>query len=91
MSEWRRRVHVHLFKHFSILYTLPAPSGQYWIDPVNGDLYIPVLKECHAGVYHGVVSVGKNRLIYSNPATIMVLSRYIEGPGYNNFNWNLFL
>ena len=49
--------------------------GQYWIDGVNSDLYIPVLKECHAGVYRGVVASGYP-YVYSNSATITVLCKY---------------
>lgn len=44
-------------------------SGQYWIDSENNDLYIPELKECHAGVFRGAAP-GE---VYSLNATITVL------------------
>eukprot|EP00731_Ephydatia_muelleri_P021153 Em0013g880a len=52
--------------------TQPCP-GQYWIDHVNGDLYIPVLKEWHAGTYRGSHTIDNNNIIVSNNVYVSVL------------------
>ena len=39
---------------------------------MNGDLYIPVLKECHAGTYRSIAPIAAMNF-YSNNATITIL------------------
>ena len=42
---------------------------------MNGDLYIPVLKEWHAGTYRGSHTIDNNNIIVSNNVYVSVLSK----------------